>query len=464
MRDNQTVPQTQKSPPSSSFMRDWTQGSIIKNLLSIAWPVMINNVLNVLGPTVDMIWVGRLGSDDLAAVGVASMIVMLVNALLMGLFTGLRSMVSRHIGAKNMDAALHVARQGFVLSFVMGVILAIMGIFLDRWMLSLLGVAPEVIELGAGYMKLQFIGMIAMTTRFTADGIMQASGDTVNPMKLAIAFRIVHVALSPVLIFGLWIFPAMGIEGAAVTNVVSQSTGTALGLWILMSGRSRIRFNFRGFRFDPKIIWRLVSIGIPASIMGLQMQFGQLLLTRFVVPFGTIAVATHTLCQRIDMSISMPLMGLGMGAGVLVGQNLGAKQPERAEKSGWIALGLSEAVLVLIAIFIIVAPELIIQLFSSDPEMLSVADKYIMIAAVGYAVTSFTMVLQSCITSAGDTLPPMIISLVSVWVIQIPVAILLSKTSLGMYGVRWAIVGGAFLSAASYLVYFRMGHWKRKRI
>jgi putative MATE family efflux protein len=464
MQDKLGSPSNRPTALTSNRARDWTQGSILRNLLSISWPVMVNNTINVLGPTVDLIWIGRLGSNDIAAMGVASMIVMLVNGLMMGLFTGLRSMVSRAIGAKDKQGAIHVARQAFVISLAMGIVLAAMGIFLDEWMLSLLGVDPEIVSLGSGYMRIQFIGMVAMSMRFLTDGMMQASGDTMTPMKLAIVFRVVHIALSPILIFGWWIFPRMGLDGAAITSVISQSVGTGLGFWILMSGRSRLKLTFSGFRFDFKIIWRLITIGIPSSIMGMQMQFGQLVLTRVVVPFGTIAVAAHSLCQRIDMSLAMPLLGLGVGAGVLVGQNLGARQPQRAEKSAWIATGISEAVLFIIAIVILIKPDLIIRIFSSDAELMSVADTYIRIAAMGYAVSSFTMVLQSCISSAGDTMPPMLISLVSVWVVQVPLSIVLSQTDMGVFGVRWAIAGGALLSAIAYIVYFRMGRWKLKRL
>jgi putative MATE family efflux protein len=233
---------------------------------------------------------------------------------------------------------------------------------------------------------------------------------------------------------------------------------------MLMSGRSRLRMSFREFRFDPAVIWRLIRIGIPASVMGLQFQFGQLVMTSFVVPFGTDAVAAHTLCQRIDMTLNMPLMGLGASAGVLVGQNLGAHQPQRAEKSGWTALGLSEAVLVVIAVLILLFPQVVISIFSSDAGLMAIADNYVRIAAVGYMLASFSMVLQSCISGAGDTLPPMVIGLIIVWAIQVPAAIYLTHTSLGVYGVRWAVVAGAVLSTAAYTIYFKMGRWKQKRI
>ncbi|MBN1189993.1 MAG: MATE family efflux transporter [Dehalococcoidales bacterium] len=464
MQDKHQSSSSQPSSSATRFTRDWTQGSLIKNLLSISWPVIINNTLNVIGPTIDLIWVGRLGSDALAAIGVAGIIVMLVHSLMMGVFTGLRSLLSRAIGSRDRELAIHIARQAFVVSLLLGIILAIIGVYLDEWMLSLLGVSPEVVALGSGYMRIQFMGMVVMSLRFLCDGIMQASGDTITPMKLSVVFRIVHVILSPMFIFGLWVFPNLGVNGAAVANIMSQSLGMGLALWILMSGRSRLKFTFSGFRFDPGIIWRLIKIGIPSSIMGMQMQMGQLVLTRTVVPFGTIAVATHSLCQRIDMFLSLPLLGLGIGAGVLVGQNLGAKQPQRAEKSAWMATAISEAILVFLAVIILINPEMVIRIFSSDAGMISVGSSYIRIAAAGYAIISFVLVLQSCISSAGDTLPPMLISLISVWVIQVPLAIFLSHTSLGVFGVRWAIVGGTFLGAIAFVVYFKIGRWKNKRV
>ena len=230
-----------------------------------------------------------------------------------------------------------------------------------------------------------------------------------------------------------------------------------------MSGRSRLRLTFRNFHFDPGVIWRLIKIGIPASVMGLQSQFGQLMMTSFVISFGTAAVAAHALCQRIDMLLAMPLMGIGASAGVLVGQNLGARQPERAEKSGWIALLLTECILVILGSLILAWPEKVIHIFSTDVELGSIAVNYIRIAAISYMIMGFFMVLQTCVSGAGDTLPPMIIGLITVWLIQVPAGWFLSKTSLGVYGVRWAVVGGS-PEYDSFLIYFKMGRWKRKRL
>jgi putative MATE family efflux protein len=464
MQEDPNIYSNRQLAPASRKARDWTQGSILKNLLSLSWPMVVSNGLNVLGPTVDMIWLGKLGPDSMAAVGISGMVVMLVNALLMGIFTGLRSMVARFIGADDKEGAVHVAQQAFVIAGILGLIFALMGIWMDRWILGLLGVSSSVLEIGAAYMRINFIGMIAMSMRFTTDGIMQASGDTMNPMKLAIIFRVTHVILSPFLIFGWWIFPQLGATGAAVTGVFSQTVGTVLGLAMLMSGRSRLRISFDKFRFDLLLIWRLIKIGIPASVIGIQMQLGQLIMTTFVVQFGTAAVAAHSLCQRIDMLLAMPLMGIGASAGVLVGQNLGAHKPERAEKSGWTALAISEGILLVLGLLIMIFPVAVIHIFSTDPALDAIADTYVRIASLGYMIMAFSMVLQNCISGAGDTLPPMVIGLIIVWIIQIPLGWYLSHTSLGVFGVRWAVVCGGFINMVAYTLYFRSGRWKNKRI
>ena len=445
--------------------RDWTKGSILGNLISLSWPMVVSNSLNVMGPTVDMIWVGKLGPVDIAAVGVAGLVVQLVNALVMGLFTGLRSMIARHIGADKPEEAIHVAQQAFALAAIYAVLLAAAGIVFAQPILNLLGLSPDVVALGTPYLRIQFVAMAATTFRMLSDGTMQASGDTMTPMKIAVAFRLIHLTLCPFLVFGWAIFPRLGVNGAALTGVISQSLGTLLGMWILMSGRSRLKLVLRGFRLDPTTLLKINRIGIPASVMALQMQFGQLILMRVVAPFGDLAVAAHTLCQRVDFLLFMPLMGLGMSSGVLVGQNLGAGQPQRAERNGWIALALSEAILGTASILMFFFASGTIHIFSADSSLDQIASDYLRIACAAYAVAAFNMVLQQCIAGAGDTVPPMIISIISIWLIQVPLAFAFSGwTSLGFYGIRWAMVVGSVFGAAAYLIYFRRGAWKVRRI
>jgi len=304
-----------------------------------------------------------------------------------------------------------------------------------------------------------------MSFRIMAEGIMQASGDTVTPMRIVVFFRIFHAVLCPFLVFGLWIFPQMGSVGAATTNVISQSLGAAIGFWVLFSGRSRLKLSLSNFRLDFKMIWRIVKVGIPASIMAMERSFGDLVLIWFMAPFGTIAVAGHTLMQRVEAVLRMPCMGLGHGSGVLVGQNLGARQPDRAEKSGWMAVGLAQGFAFVVTVVILLWAENVVRLFNAEPEVVAVASTFLRIAAAGYLFMGVYFVMQNSISGAGDTLPPMLITLLNFWLVQIPLAILLSRyTPLGVYGVRWAIVTGWIAGAIAYSIYFKMGRWKHKRV
>jgi len=445
--------------------RDWTKGNIIGNLLSLGWPMMVGGSLNMLGPTIDMIWVGKLGTAAIAGVGISGMVVMLVNSMMMGLYQGLRAMVARFIGAGNPKEANHVAQQALVLSIAYSIIMAAIGILFAERMLILLGVGSDVVRQGAPYLRINFVGMVTMSFRNMTEATMQASGDSRRPMWVAVFFRLFHIALCPFLVFGWWLFPPIGVSGAAVTNVFSQGLGAGIGLWLLFSGRTRLRLSLRNFRIDPVIIWRLVKLALPASITAMERTLGNLILMWFMTPFGTLAVAGHTLNQRVEMFLAVPAMGMGQAAGVLAGQNLGARQPKRAERTGWLGAGFLSAMMLILSGAILLWAENIIRIFSSDPDLVQLAGTFLRIAAAGYLVMGVSAVLQQCINGAGDTLVPMVIMLLNMWLVQVPLAYFLPRvTSLGVFGVRWAMVIGMATAAVVYIIYFRLGRWKRQKV
>jgi putative MATE family efflux protein len=445
--------------------RDWSQGSILRNLLSLSWPMIIANGVNMIGPTIDMIWVGRLGSAAIAGVGVSGIAVMLAQSGIGGLFMGMRAMVARFVGAGDEKQANYIAQQGIVIGAAASIVMAVIGIFLSEGILRLIGVQQEVIDEGTGYLRIQFVGMTAMSFRAMAEGVMQSSGDTTTPMKIAIVFRVIHVIVAPFLIFGLWIFPRMGVNGAALTNVVSQSAGTVLAFWFLMTGRSRLKLSFKGFRIDLAVIWRIVKIGIPATLMGMEQNLRGFIFIRFMAPFGTLAMAAHTLHQRVEMILFMPAFGFGMAAGVLAGQNLGAGQADRAERTGWIGAGILEGFMVAFALFLLIWAELPVRIFTSDPSLIAISATFLRIATASYIVAAAAAVFQQCISGAGDTFLPMVISVITGWLVQLPLAYFLPKVGdLGVYGIRWAMVIPSVLGAIAYVVYFRMGRWKLKKV
>jgi len=273
------------------------------------------------------------------------------------------------------------------------------------------------------------------------------------------------VALCPFLIFGWWIFPRLGVSGAALTNVVSQSLGGFLALWYLFSGRTKLRLTLKNFRVDLDIIWRMVKIGIPASVMGMERSFGNLVLMRFITPFGTLAVAAHTIVQRVEMLLYMPGVGLAQASGVLAGQNLGARQPERAERTGWVTAGLVEGIMVAGSVSILLWAESIVSIFSTEPGVVEITSTFLRIATAAYILQGFSIAFMMTISGVGDTLPPMLMTLLYMWGVQVPLAFFLPQiTDLGVYGVRWAIVAGVVVGVLSYIIYFRLGRWKRKEV
>ncbi len=445
--------------------RDWTKGSVVRNLLSLSWPAVVTQSLNMLGPTIDMIWVGKLGAAAIAGVGVSGMVVMMMNSARMGLATGTRAMIARFMGTKDTEGANHIAQQTIVISGVFSVILAVIGIFFVEQMLALFGLEADVIAEGTAYMRIMFIGSSAMSFRVMTEGMMQSSGDTVTPMRIAVGYRLLHAVLVPFLIFGWWIFPRLGVSGAALTNVISQGLGLAVGLWFLFTGRTRLRLTLKNFHFDTNIIWRIVKIGIPASISGVERTFTNLVLMWIIAPFGTLAIAAHTVHQRVETILMMPCMAIGAASGVLAGQNLGAKQPERAERTGWLAVSFGEAIMLTGSVAILIWAESLISVFSTDPGVVKIGSDFLRISTAGYLVFAFLLVLMQSLNGVGDTLPPMLITMIGMWVIQLPLAFFQSKyTDIGIKGVRWAIVVGIVMRAVAYATYFRLGRWKHKEV
>jgi putative MATE family efflux protein len=445
--------------------RDWTRGSLLKNLLLLSWPMTVTMTLMSVGPTIDLIWVGKLGETAVAAVGVAGVVVQLAMCLMMGLTMGMLALISRTIGEKDIPTAQRIAQQAFVVSGGYAVVMALIGQFLGENILRLITADPNIVSMGTTYLRIEFIGGATMVFRMMMDAVMQASGDSVNPMWIAVIYRLFHIVLCPFLVFGWWIFPELGVSGAAYTGVIAQGLGIIIGLRVLLSGRTRLKLSFRNFKIDFNIIWRIIRVGLPSSISDIQRNLSQFFLQIFMAPFGTAALAAHSIAQRIEMLMFVPTMSFGMGAGVLVGQNLGARQPERATKSAWLAAGLVEIWVIVASIFIFFFTEPIVRIFNNDPLLIIAGVQYIRIAIAGWALMGFFFVLMSSLQSAGDTVSTMVISIIATWIITMPLAYFLPKyTNWGVYSIRWAMSASMILGALGNIIYFRIGRWKTRRV
>ena len=446
--------------------RDWTQGSIVRNLWSLSWPMLIGNTINAMGPAIDMIWVGKLGASSIAGVGVSGLAVMVANSLVFGLFTGATAVVARFVGAKDEEAANHAAQQAFVIALVFSFLMALVGIFLADSILVLLGVSTDVVAEGAAYLRIQFTGIVTMSALQVSQSIMQASGDSRNPLKISLGFRALQVVLCPALVFGWWLFPHLGVSGAALSNVITQGIGGSIALWILFSGRTRLKVTLKKFHFDFNLIWRMLKIGLPSSTTFVIITFTELMLVRFITPFGTVAIAAHSLALRIDQFIQNLSGGLGIAAGVLGGQNLGAGQPQRAERTCWLAVGLATCISLACSVIVWFWIEPILGIFNAtDPVLLGTAATFLRIQIVSYLVWGLVIVFTLSLNGIGDTMIPLLTNIVTMTGVQLTLAYYLPQwTGLGVYGVRWALVTGQLLRAIIYPLYFKSGRWKRKKV
>ena len=450
----------------STLPRDWTRGAVLSNLFYLSWPIVVHNALYMIGQTVDMIWIGRLGSNAVAGVGAVFIIFMLVLSGEMGLATGARAMISRSMGMGNVELASHLSAQAFIISISYGIFFSILGFLFSNQLLALFELKPDVTALGTDYMRIIFGGWLFYSLWLMAFSIMQASGDAKTPMLIHLFTRCVQLVLSPLMIFGWWIFPEMGVSGAALSQVIGQTLGMLISLWILfVGGQSRLKLTLKGFHFDIGIIRRMIKIGLPALIMGVQANFGQTVLIWIIAPYGTLAVAGHSLNQRVEMFFQLPALGLGTGAGILVGQNLGANQFRQAERIGWTAAALVEAFYALCIIGVLLGAPYIMGIFTRESELITLGSIFLRIACAGYLMTGLITILQNSISGSGDTIPPMIVSMIMIWIVLLPIAYILPRIAdLGVYGIRWAIVISHAFSAVIYTLYFRQGRWKRKQV
>jgi putative MATE family efflux protein len=449
----------------SNLNREWTQGSIVNNLLQLSWPMIVMEATYMVSQLFDMVWVGKAGAAPIAALGIANLLMMVISTIDMSLISGSRAMIARFVGSRDWEGARQVAGQTFTLAISWGLLVTVIGTLLAGRFMRMFGVEEQVAQEGTRFLRIMFAGWISLEILIIGLYTIQSTGDSFNPMVIEICIRTVHLILCPFLVLGLWFFPHLGITGAALSNVISQALGAAAALFVLFKGYSRMKLSWRDFRFVPNMAWRMVKIGFPSLISMMQANVSMFVLTWIIVPFGTQVLAANSLVSNVQGFIITPNIGLGAAVGVLTGQNLGAKQPERAVKTAWQGAVILEGFLMVCGVAILVLAEKIVVLFNNDPALVTIGAAFLRIATTSYLVMGINSALQNCINGAGDTFPNMLINIGMIWAIQLPLTYILSHyTSLSYYGIRWALVISTFAGAIAYFAYFRSGRWKHKKV
>jgi len=314
-------------------------------------------------------------------------------------------------------------------------------------------------------MRVQFVGTATMAVRMMTGAALQASGDVMVPLLATICTRVLHIVLTPFLMFGWWFFPELGLPGAALANVLAQLIGSAVNLYFLFQGYSRLHLTLKGYHWDRSTMWQIVKLGAPASVAAVERAMSQLILLRFVSPFGDVAMAGYSLTRRMEMFANFGAMGMGQASGIMVGQNLGARRPDRARRSVGYAVFFVAGIAVTIGAIIVLFPSVFINLFTHDPEVVALTSTWLRIQVGASLFMGLGVVLQQSFFSAGDTVAPMIVTFFAVWFVEIPSAWLISSaTVLGPLGIGFGNMIGTASRFFLYVHHFFRGNWLKKQV
>ena len=445
---------------------DLTTGSIPKKLFAQAWPQSVEGILNILDQFVDLFWASRLpsGFRAIAGVGIAQTFTQFGMFARQGLDEAMSAMVARAVGGKNIALANHVVFQALLLTLVYSVLMTLVGFFLTDFFLNILGTTKETHAQTALYMQIQFVGMATQNLRMFSGRALQSAGDVIIPLRATFIARVLHIMLTPFLIFGWGFFPEMGLPGSSLANVLAQGVGFGMNLWGLSSGQSRLHLGIRGNRVDFPLIGRMLKIAGPASIRGTERASSQIALLGVAAPFGDVALAAYSLAKRVENFTSFGSMGIGQAAGVMVGQNLGANQPDRAKKAIWWACAFSFGMNFIIRGLFLAFPLGIVMVFTTDMDVVDLTVQWVRLQLIGSVFMGLQNIFQSSFNGAGDTLAPMIVTLVGVWFIEVPASIYLSHTALGPLGLGVGNILGMSSRLVFYLPYYFTGRWLRVKV
>lgn len=441
---------------------DWTQLPVRRAVLLLSIPMMLEMCLESLFGVVDMLFVGRLGTNAVAAVGLTGSLVTIVFSLAAGLGMAAAATVARRIGEGNREQACVAAGQALVLCVFASVPVGLLGAVFAKDLLSLMGLHPEAIEEGWRFTAILLGGNTSILLLFVLSAILRAAGDATFAFRTLWIANGVNILLDPILIFGFGWIPALGVEGAAIATTVSRGLGVAYQLWVLFGGRCSLPLKLRHLRPDPTVAWRLSKTSFWGTLQMALTTASLLGLMRIVALYGDTAIAGYTVALRVLMVIMLPSFGIANAAGTLVGQSLGSKQPDRAGSAIWICGAWNLGVLTVVGIGTFVSAPWLVGAFINDEQSIRIGVACLRITAVGLPPLGLGMAFAQAFSGAGDTQTAAWVNLVTFWFIQIPAAWILSHSlSFGAHGVFWAIAitNGVFLLVTWLL--FRWGRWKQ---
>lgn len=452
----------------NKFGKDLTVGSIPKHLLAFSLPMLFGNLLSTGYSIVNTIWVGKIvGEDALAATAVSFPIIFILIALASGATMATTILVSQYYGAKENEKVEKVVNNSFSIAIILSIILTAIGISLSGYLLRLMNTPEQVFIMADGYLKISLLGFLFMYISFLTTSILRGIGDTVTPLIFMVGAVLVNAILDPLLIIGVGPFPKLGLNGAAYASLVAQGMAVVSAIIYLNKKGHFVGLNPKKLRLDKDIVGLIFKIGFPTIIQQSLVSIGAAFITAFVNAFGASAVAAFGVCGRIDSIAFMPAMSMSMATSALTGQNLGANKPERVKEIFKWGIIMTSVITLTISIITVSFPKEILQVFLNketilkDASVVTIGVNYLRIVASGYILFAIMFVSNGIINGAGHTITTMIFSLLALWVVRVPLAAFLSKTSLGINGIWIAIVTGFGVAMIISLIYYFLGKWKK---
>lgn len=444
---------------------EFTSGSIRKAIFMLSIPMILEMMMESIFAVVDIMYVSHVSVNAVATIGLTEAVITLVYALAIGLSMSATAVVARRVGEKKLEKAREAAVQAILLGIAMSLFIGLFGLLYSREILTLMGGDATLIRDGHGYTKWLIGGNISIVLLFLINAVFRGAGDASMAMWSLVLSNAINIVLDPLFIFGWGPVPAFGVMGAAIATNIGRGTAVLFQLGILFFGYRRIRLLLIDVAVNFKVMWNLVRVSLGAIAQFLIGTSSWVFLMRLMSEFGSEVLAGYTIALRVIMFTFLPSWGMSNAAATLVGQNLGARQAKRAERSVWVTGKYNAIFMLLVSLFYLFFARQIILWFNTSPEVVENGALCLRIIASGYIFYAYGMVISQAFNGAGDTRTPMKINLIAFWLFQLPFAYLAAiHLNWGAKGIFLAIVLAEVLLSVMAILWFRKGDWKRVEV
>ncbi|NMO13810.1 MATE family efflux transporter [Pyxidicoccus fallax] len=445
--------------------QDLTRLPVRRAIFLLSVPMVLEMMMESVFAVVDVFFVGRLGADAVATVGLTESLLTIIYAAAMGLSIGAGALVSRRIGEGDSERAARTAVQAIGLGVVLAIPVSVAGVVFARPLMALMGGSPWVLEHGIRYTQVMLGGMGSVLLLFLINAIFRGCGDAAIAMRVLGLANAINIVLAPLLIFGVGPFPELGVMGAAVATTLGRGCGVVYQLYRLARGDGRLRVRREHLRLEPATMVAMMRLSGAGTLQALVSTTSWVVLARIVSSFGSAAVAGYTISLRIVLFVLLPSWGLGGAAATLVGQSLGAGRPERGEQAVWTASRINAAFLGTLGLLLIAGADPVVGLFTREPEVAAHAALALRIMCASFFFYAFGMVQTQAFNGAGDTVTPTLLNICCFWLLELPLAWVLSgPLGLGPSGAFISISVAFSVMAMAGIVLFRRGHWKQRKV